>query len=94
MVRAYEPYKIDAQIRGVITAPTLESALSEAQLILLLVAHRTFCQLQPEHVAALTSARLLVDAVNTLPEEPWMSAGFTLFRLGASAEGKRQLDIR
>ena len=94
MVRAYEPYKIDAQIRGVITAPTLESALSEAQLILLLVAHRTFCQLQPEHVAALTSARLLVDAVNTLPEKPWMSAGFTLFRLGASAEGKRQLDIR
>jgi len=94
VVRAYEPYKIEAQIRGVITASTLESALSDAQLILLLVAHQPFCRLQPESLAALTPARLLVDAVNALPEEPWLLSGFTLYRLGASAESKLPVDFR
>jgi UDP-N-acetyl-D-mannosaminuronic acid dehydrogenase len=94
VVRAYEPYKIEAQIRGVITAPTLESALSEVQLILLLVAHQPLCRLQPERIAELTPARILVDAVNALPEKPWHSAGFTLYRLGASTEGKPSTDIR
>jgi UDP-N-acetyl-D-mannosaminuronic acid dehydrogenase len=94
VVRVYEPYKTDVQIRGVITSPDLESALSEAQLILLLVGHQTFYRLQPELIAALTPARLLVDAVNALPEETWMSAGFTTYRLGASTANKTPADTR
>jgi UDP-N-acetyl-D-mannosaminuronic acid dehydrogenase len=87
-VRAFEPYKVDVQIQGVTTAPTLESALSEAQLIVLLVGHQSFYKLEPERVTRISPAHLLVDAVNVLPEESWESAGFTVYKLGASSEEK------
>ena len=83
-VFAYEPYNVEARLQDILVVPTLEKAVSEADLILLLVAHKTFRELQPGQLIDLTQARLLVDVTNQLPSEPWALAGFKLHRLGAS----------
>lgn len=83
-VLAYEPYKPDAQVPGVRLAPTLEAALADADLLLLLVSHAPLRQLDPRQIAARTPARCAVDAVNGWPLETWRAAGFQVLRLGAA----------
>ena len=63
-------------------APSLDAALAEADLILLLVKHSEFVGLNPDEVASKTNARLLVDCVNGWNVEKWESAGFKQYRLG------------
>jgi UDP-N-acetyl-D-mannosaminuronic acid dehydrogenase len=82
VVRSYEPYKPDAALDGLRLAPTLEQALAGAELILLLVRHKPFLELDPLQVAALTQARLVVDAVNAWDLPSWEAAGFLVSRLG------------
>lgn len=86
-VKAFEPFKPEAQVKGVFTVPTLEQALVDAELILVLVRHTTFLQFDPQMVATQTPARLIVDTVNAWDAERWQSAGFRLLRLG---DGKEQ----
>lgn len=85
-VKAFEPFKPEAQVKGVFTVPTLEQALADAELILVLVRHTTFLQFDPQMVAAQTPARLIVDTVNAWDAERWQSAGFRLLRLGNGKE--------
>jgi UDP-N-acetyl-D-mannosaminuronic acid dehydrogenase len=82
IVRAYEPFKPVAELRGVPTASSLEQAVEDAELIALLVAHTPFLELEPSQLAELTSARLLVDAVNGWSSPAWQGAGFRILRLG------------
>lgn len=82
LVHSYEPYKPDARLDGLHLVPTLEQALVDAELILLLVRHKPFLELDPFRVAGLTRARLVVDAVNAWDVSTWGSAGFALSRLG------------
>ncbi|MEJ5240121.1 MAG: UDP-N-acetyl-D-mannosamine dehydrogenase [Anaerolineales bacterium] len=86
-VKAFEPFKPDAHVEGVFAVPTLEQALAEAELILVLVRHTTFLQLEPQAIAAQTPARLIVDTVNAWDAARWQAAGFRLWRLG---DGKEQ----
>ena len=83
-VIAFEPYKLEPGLPGIQAAPTLEAAIAGADLLLLLVAHQPFRQLDPLQVASLTPARLLVDAVGVCPTPAWQAAGFQVHRLGAS----------
>ena len=85
-VRAYEPYKLDAQVAGVSCVRTLDEAMAGAELVALLVAHTSFRELQPEELLLRTPARLLVDAVNGWAGKDWDSAGFHLERLGVGSE--------
>lgn len=85
-VRAFEPYKVDAHIPGVFSVPTLDEALAGAELVALLVGHSLFRELKPEALIKLTSARLLVDAVNGWVEKDWVSAGFQMARLGVGGK--------
>jgi UDP-N-acetyl-D-mannosaminuronic acid dehydrogenase len=82
LVRSYEPYKPDAQLEGLQVVPSLEQALAEAELIVLLVRHKPFLDLDPAQIANLTPARLVVDAVNAWDVPSWQSAGFVVSRLG------------
>ncbi len=84
-VRAYEPFKPDAVIQGVVTVPALDKALDGADAVLLLVAHAPFRDLTPQQVAEHVANRWLFDAVNLLDANTWRAAGFRLLRLG---EGK------
>ena len=82
IVKACEPFKADFIIEGVYVTPSVEEAISDAEVLLLLVGHAQFKSLDPVRVAQLTTARLLLDTVNGWPAEAWHKAGFKVEKLG------------
>jgi UDP-N-acetyl-D-mannosaminuronic acid dehydrogenase len=83
-VRVWEPFKPDAQMENINMAPSLDAALADADLILLLVKHTEFLHLDPNAIASKTTARLVVDCVNGWDAQAWRAAGFDFFRLGVN----------
>jgi len=88
LVNAYEPYKRDLQVEGLQIAATIESAVSSADLIALLVGHKPLVALDPVKLANQVRGRLAVDAVNCWQEKTWRAAGFRFYRLGATSNEK------
>jgi UDP-N-acetyl-D-mannosaminuronic acid dehydrogenase len=82
LVKAWEPFKPNADMKGVDMAPSLDAALEDADLILLLVKHSEFLKLDPGETATRTKARIIVDCVNGWNAENWKQAGFQSHRLG------------
>ncbi len=82
VVKAYEPYKVDAMIDGIQTVDRLETALIDAEVVLLLVGHKRFLSLTPQQLVSQTPARLLVVAANAWRGKEWVEAGFRMFHLG------------
>ena len=80
-VRAFEPFKLDG-LPGIPMAASLEETLKGADAVLLLVRHTQFRELEPSRVAAMTSARVVVDTVSAWNSDVWQEAGFQVFRLG------------
>jgi UDP-N-acetyl-D-mannosaminuronic acid dehydrogenase len=83
-VKVWEPFKPNATMNGIQMASSLEAALQEADLLLLLVRHTEFLNFDPNAIASKTSARLIVDGVNGWDAGAWSKAGFQVFRLGAN----------
>ncbi len=83
-VKVWEPFKPNADMKGIEMAPSLDDALAGADLILLLVKHTEFLALNPKEIASKTPARLGVDCVNGWNVEQWKDAGFNIFRLGVN----------
>jgi len=81
-VKAFEPFKPDADLPGITAVPTLEAGLKEADAVLLLVNHTELRALTPEKLASLTPARILIDTVNGWAGKNWEGAGFVIHRLG------------
>jgi UDP-N-acetyl-D-mannosaminuronic acid dehydrogenase len=83
-VVAFEPYKPDAEVPGVNTVKSLETALKDAELILLLVGHTNIRDIKLSDLAKLTEARLIVDAseVGVWDKEVCRANGLKYFRLG------------
>ncbi len=86
VVTAHEPFKPEEQMPGLRTVTTLEEALKDAELVLLLVGHAQLRELDPAQVAGMTPARLAVDTVNGWNTETWKAAGFHLYRLGVGRD--------
>ena len=83
LVRAWEPFKPLASLPGIALSAGFDEALSDADAILLLVAHTEFRQLLPATVATRMPGRVAVDTVNAWDAAAWRQAGFSLHRLGA-----------
>jgi UDP-N-acetyl-D-mannosaminuronic acid dehydrogenase len=83
-VKAWEPFKPEAQIIGIHMATDLADAIQDADLVLLLVKHREFAELNPQEIASKTRARLVLDTVNAWDKDEWQRAGFQLLRLGVN----------
>jgi UDP-N-acetyl-D-mannosaminuronic acid dehydrogenase len=81
-VKAWEPFKPDADMNGIDMAPNLETALKDADAIVLLVNHTEFKNFKPEEIAAKTTVRIIVDCVHAWDAAVWKRAGFTLHLLG------------
>ncbi len=81
-VAAFEPFKPDEQFDGFDTVLTLDTALENADLLLLLVGHSQFKALDPEQVAVQTPARVVVDTRGALDKSAWEAAGFHVIALG------------
>jgi UDP-N-acetyl-D-mannosaminuronic acid dehydrogenase len=95
-VMAFEPYKLNATIPGVDTVPTLDEALKDAELILLLVGHNAICELKPSQLAELSPARLVVDAseVGGWDKIDFQTAGFGFFRIGDGKTARQPKSIQ
>ncbi len=87
-VKAWEPFKPNADMRGIHMAPSFEDAVADADLLLLLVNHTEFRRLNPSGLVAKTHARIVLDTVNGWEREAWQNAGFEFFRLG---DGKSKI---
>ena len=81
-VKAWEPFKPDADMKGIDMAPNLETALKGADAIVLLVNHTEFKTFKPEEIATKTSTRIIIDCVHAWDATAWQKAGFTLHLLG------------
>jgi UDP-N-acetyl-D-mannosaminuronic acid dehydrogenase len=82
-VTAFEPFKPEG-LPNMDCAPTLEAALKDAEAIVLLVNHTEFRALTPEKLRPQTSAKILVDTVNSWAGQDWEKEGFQLYRLGVN----------
>lgn len=81
-VKAWEPFKPDANLPGIDMAARLDSAIQNADALLLLVKHSEFMGLDPDKVRSQSTARVVVDCVNGWDPIRWENAGFRVFRLG------------
>ncbi len=88
VVSGYEPYKRDADIPGVKSCSSIEEAIRDADLLILLVAHRELKELDPLRIHELTPARLAIDTVKGWEEQSWRQAGFTFVRLGVGKKAQ------
>ncbi|MFN8402489.1 MAG: nucleotide sugar dehydrogenase [Anaerolineales bacterium] len=68
--------------RRINMASDFDSAIQDADAILLLVSHSQFRTLNPTSIATKTKARIAIDTVNAWNRKDWQSAGFSLHRLG------------
>lgn len=82
IVYAWEPFAPNAKLEGITMASDFDSAIKDADAILLLVSHSQFRTLNPVSVASNTKARIVVDTVNAWNRKEWQSAGFAFHRLG------------
>ena len=81
-VTIFEPFKPVFKIDGTNTAATLEEAVKDADILLLLVGHAQFKVLDPQDLQKQTSAKTAIDAVNGWVREAWLAAGFDYYHLG------------
>jgi UDP-N-acetyl-D-mannosaminuronic acid dehydrogenase len=81
-VTVYEPYKPDGFHGNVKAANSLQDALQECEILLLLVAHQEFTALIPQEVTKLTKARIAVDMCGGWQRKSWEDAGFHFYKLG------------
>lgn len=81
-VKAWEPFKPNAGLKGIDMSSSLEECLTGADAILLLVKHTQFTKFDPADIAAKTSARIAIDTVGGWKADEWREAGFQFHRLG------------
>jgi UDP-N-acetyl-D-mannosaminuronic acid dehydrogenase len=84
-VSAFEPFKPDAKFEGFETVSSLDQAIAKAEVILVLVGHTHFKNLNPKVIKKNTNASIIVDCVNSLDPKAWRAAGFQVFRLGVNS---------
>jgi UDP-N-acetyl-D-mannosaminuronic acid dehydrogenase len=84
IVTAFEPFKTDFEIPGVSMAATLEEAVKHAEILVLLVNHSDFRQIDPEFLATITPTKKILDTVGAWNQADWQSSGFEVHRLGVS----------
>jgi UDP-N-acetyl-D-mannosaminuronic acid dehydrogenase len=84
LVKAWEPFKPDSNLSGIPMTASLESAIRDADALLLLVKHTEFSNLNPVKIASSSTARVVIDCVNGWNRLEWENAGFKIFRLGVN----------
>jgi len=86
LVKAWEPFKPDAGLKGINMTLSFEEAIKDTDAILLLVKHSEFIQFNPDDIKKKTSARIAIDSVNGWDASKWKNAGFELIRLGVNKQ--------
>lgn len=84
IVRAWEPFNPKANLKDINMSSSLDDAVKDADAILLLVKHTEFADINPNQLLETTSARVIIDTINTWDQTLWAKEGFDLFRLGVN----------
>ncbi len=84
-VRVHEPF-LKGNIPGIKTFPTAAETVQAADLILLLVNHSAFHEINPLELLPLTPTRIVFDTVNGWNRTTWEHAGFKVFHLGSGKD--------
>lgn len=92
IVHAWEPFAPNAKLEGIDMASDFDSAIKDADAILLLVSHSQFRTLNPVSVASNTKARIAIDTVNVWKPDQWQSAGFAVHRLGVNKDTRTHVN--
>jgi UDP-N-acetyl-D-mannosaminuronic acid dehydrogenase len=85
LVKVYEPF-LKGNLPGITTCGSVNETVRSADLLLLLVNHSAFHQINPLEVSALPSARIVLDTVNGWDGSVWKQAGFKFHRLGSGKD--------
>ena len=89
-VKAWEPFKPDANLPGISLALSIEDAIIDADVLLLMVKHTEFGRLDPTEIIKKTKAHIVIDTVNGLDNNLWRNAGFRFIRLGDNKSSGEQ----
>ena len=81
IVKVFDPYGT-VDISGAQAVHSVEEGLADAESLLILVKHQQFTTLSAGQVAALTPARIVVDATGICNPVEWEPFGFDVFKLG------------
>jgi UDP-N-acetyl-D-mannosaminuronic acid dehydrogenase len=81
-VVTYEPYLLGAAVAGAESSQSLDAALQGADIVVLLVDHEMFHDLDPSAVADLMAGKLAVDTRGIWKRDAWRKAGFNLRVIG------------
>lgn len=88
MVKTFEPIATNASVEGAEACATLEEALKDASVLVLLVDHRVFRTLEPEAVAEMLEGDLAVDLRGVWDRDRWQGAGIRVRALGVGRDGR------
>jgi UDP-N-acetyl-D-mannosaminuronic acid dehydrogenase len=81
-VVTYEPYLLGAAVAGAESSQSLDAALQGTDIVVLLVDHEMFHDLDPSAVAELMAGKLAVDTRGIWNRDAWRKAGFNLRVIG------------
>lgn len=81
ILTAYDPYAAQTTL-DIPLVKSLSEAASTAEVLLILVKHRQFAGLSPDHILMGASIQAVFDATDTLDKKSWASAGLPVFSLG------------
>jgi UDP-N-acetyl-D-mannosaminuronic acid dehydrogenase len=81
-VKTFEPLATKASVEGAEAVNSLEEALQDAEVIVLLVDHRQFAELKPSLIADAMKGTTAVDLRGAWKHEEWEASGFSLHLLG------------
>jgi UDP-N-acetyl-D-mannosaminuronic acid dehydrogenase len=93
-VVAYEPFQPKVKFSEFTTVDSFEAAVQDSEVVILLVGHTQFCQIDPESFSHLTNTRIIFDMVNGWDREVWKKSGFHMFSLGVGEEYESSLNGR
>jgi UDP-N-acetyl-D-mannosaminuronic acid dehydrogenase len=82
VVTFLEPYKAGLTIPGAVAAGNIQEAIGQADLIVLLVAHTEFKEIDAKQIVNQTTARFVLDTVGVWDRFSWQTAGFVFHALG------------
>jgi len=81
-VSYFEPYAPEAQIEGATGCESIEDAVRDSMVAILLVNHTKFEDIDPASVRKIMAGRTILDTRGTWDRGEWTKAGFQFIALG------------
>jgi UDP-N-acetyl-D-mannosaminuronic acid dehydrogenase len=78
----YDPFDTHFTLEGARSVESLNEAIADAEILLLLVGHTQFKEMDPIKIRGQSKAVIVIDAVNGWERSAWQSAGFAFHRIG------------